>query len=123
MSNASSTTLTMGTKQLVVHEAFETTTCRSGSKPSSLTPTTKVASASPEAVEMMTRFTEPPRWPAASARAVKRPVDSITTSAPSASQGRSSGSRSAITRICWSPTIRSFPSTWTGTDSRPWVES
>ncbi len=123
MSNASSTTLTMGTKQLVVHEAFETTTCRSASKSPSFTPTTKVASASPEAVEMMTRLTEPPRWLAASARLVKRPVDSITTSAPSESQGSCSGSRSAITRICWSPTTRSFPSTCTGTGSRPWVES
>ena len=63
MSKASSTTLTMGTKQFVVHEAFETTTCFSGSKSSSFTPMTKVASASPDGAEMMTRFTEPPQVP------------------------------------------------------------
>ena len=31
--------------------------------------------------------------------------------------------RSAMTRMGFSPTSRSLPSTWTGTDSRPWVES
>jgi len=35
----------MGTKQFVVHDAFETTTSVAGSYWSSLTPTTKVASA------------------------------------------------------------------------------
>ena len=123
MSKASSTTLTMGTKQLVVHDAFDTTTCFSGSNSSSLTPITKVASASPDGAEMTTRFTDPPRWPAASARVVKRPVDSMTTSAPSLSHGSCSGSRSARTRICWSPTSRSLPSTSTGTGNRPCVES
>ena len=123
MSKASSTTLTMGTKQLVVHDAFETTMWRSGSKSSSLTPITKVASASPDGAEITTRFTEPCRWPAASARLVKRPVDSITTVAPSLSQGSCSGSRSAMTRMRCSPTRRSLPSTSTGTGSRPCVES
>ena len=42
---ASSSTLTIGTKQLVVHEALETTLCLAGSNVSSLTPTTNVASA------------------------------------------------------------------------------
>jgi hypothetical protein len=42
---ASSRTLIIGTKQLVVHEALDTTLCFAGSKVSSLTPTTKVASA------------------------------------------------------------------------------
>ncbi len=37
---------------------------------------------------MITRLTDPPRCPAASAREVKRPVDSITTSAPSLSHGK-----------------------------------
>ena len=46
MPKASSTTLTMGTKQLVVHEALETTSGLAGSKVSSFTPITKVASAS-----------------------------------------------------------------------------
>ena len=120
---ASSTTLTIGTKQLVVHDALETTKSLSGSKSASFTPMTNVASASPEGAEMMTRLTVPPRWPAASARLVKRPVDSITTPAPNLAQGSCSGSRSAMTRMRCSPTSRSFPSTWTGTGSRPWVES
>ena len=41
---ASSSTFTMGTKQLVVHEAFDTTTWCAGSKESSFTPITNVAS-------------------------------------------------------------------------------
>ena len=60
MPKASSSTLTMGTKQLVVHEALETTTSRAGSNSSSLTPMTKVASASADGAEMMTRFTGRP---------------------------------------------------------------
>ena len=72
---------------------------------------------------MMTRWTEPPRWAAAAARLVKIPVDSITTSTPREAHGSWDGSRSAMTRIWRSPTRRSSPSTWTGTDRRPWVES
>ena len=51
---ASSSTLTIGTKQLVVHEALDTTLWASGSKVSSLTPTTKVASAPDDGAETMT---------------------------------------------------------------------
>jgi len=57
---ASSRTFTIGTKQFVVHEAFEMTRSVAGSKESSLTPITKVASASPEGAEMMTRFAPRP---------------------------------------------------------------
>ena len=42
----------------------------------------------------MTFFTLPPRCFAASARLVKSPVDSMTTSAPTESQGICAGSRS-----------------------------
>ncbi len=52
---ASSSTFTMGTKQFVVHEALDTTTWAVGSNSSSFTPMTKVASASFEGAEMMTR--------------------------------------------------------------------
>ena len=51
---ASSRTLTIGTKQLVVQEAFDTTLWFFGSKVSSLTPTTKVASASVDGAETIT---------------------------------------------------------------------
>ena len=51
---ASSSTFTRGTKQLVVHDALETTLWASGSKVSSLTPTTKVASAFVAGAEQIT---------------------------------------------------------------------
>ncbi len=59
--NASSSTLTMGTKQLVVQDAFETTKCFEGSNVSSLTPTTNVASAPLLGAETMTRGAPPSR--------------------------------------------------------------
>jgi hypothetical protein len=51
---ASSSTLTMGTKQLVVQEALDTTLCLAGSNVSSLTPITNVASAPLEGADTMT---------------------------------------------------------------------
>ena len=93
---ASSSTLTMGTKQLVVHEALDTTWWASGSKVSSLTPITKVASAPVAGAEMITRGAPASRWAAALSRSVKKPVDSTTTSTPRSPQGRALGSRSAV---------------------------
>ena len=52
-----------------------------------------IASASPLGAEMTTRFAPPARWPAAFSRAVKSPVDSITTSTPLSPHGTSAGSR------------------------------
>ncbi len=86
----------MGTKQLVVQEAFDTTLWASGSKVSSLTPTTKVASAPVAGAEMMTRGAPASRWAAALSRSVKNPVDSTTTSTPKSPHGSSLGSRSAV---------------------------
>ena len=83
-----------GTKQLVVHEALETTMWFSGSKVSSLTPTTKVASAPVAGAETITRGAPPSRWAAALSRSVKMPVDSMTTSTPRSPQGMSAGLRS-----------------------------
>ena len=110
---ASSRTFIIGTKQFVVHEAFEMTTCFSGSKSPSFTPMTKVASASPEGAEMTTRFAPPARWAAAASRFVNRPVDSTTTSTPSSPQRSAAGSRSAKTLITWESTTRSEPFTST----------
>ena len=95
MPKASSSTLIMGTKQLVVHEALETTRCFAGSKVSSLTPITKVASAPLLGAETMTRGAPASRWAAAFSRAVKKPVDSMTTSTPRSAHGSALGSRSA----------------------------
>ena len=55
MPKASSSTLASTARQFVVHEALETTKSRPGSNESSLTPTTKVASASLAGAEMITR--------------------------------------------------------------------
>ena len=55
MPNAPSSTDTIGTRQLVVHEALDTMRWRSGSKRWSLTPITKVASAPLLGAETTTR--------------------------------------------------------------------
>ena len=85
-------TLAIGARQLVVHEALEITVCCAGSKTSSLTPMQIMASASPDGAEMMTRFAPPAMWPAAFSRAVKMPVDSMTTSTPWSPHGIFPGS-------------------------------
>ena len=113
----------MGTKQLVVHEALDTTRWLSGSKSPSFTPTTKVASAPDAGAETITLGAPASRWEAALSRAVKNPVDSTTTSTPKSPQGRSAGLRSESTcRVL--PPISSAPSTTaTGSENRPITES
>ena len=65
---------------------------------------------SPEAgAEIRTFFAPPARCLAASSRLVKKPVDSITTSAPRSPHGSAPGSRSARTLIS-SPSIAMPPS-------------
>ncbi len=123
MPKASSSTLTIGTKQFVVHEAFETTTWVAGSKVSSFTPTTKVASAPSDGAEMTTRFAPASTWAAAASRLVKRPVDSTTTSTPSSFHGSAVGSRSARTAIALPSTEMPRSSTTTVPPKRPCVES
>ena len=95
--NASSSTLIIGTKQLVVHEAFDTTFWVAGSNVSSLTPTTKVPSAPDDGADTTTNGAPPSRWNAALSRLVKMPVDSTTTSTPRSPHGSSLGSRTAST--------------------------
>ena len=56
--------------------------------------------------EMITFFAPAARCFAASSRLVKKPVDSITTSAPTSPQGRAAGSRSANTRSSLPSTTR-----------------
>ncbi len=91
-------TLATGARQFVVQEAFEMTWCAAGSYVPSLTPRTMVMSSFLAGALMMTFLTEPRRCLAASSRFVKRPVDSMTISAPTASHGISAGSFSAKTR-------------------------
>src|SRR6187402_3040764 len=93
---ASSRTFTIGTKQLVVQEALDTTLWVAGSKVSSLTPTTKVASALVAGADTMTKGAPASRCADAFSLDVKKPVDSTTTSTPSSPQGSSFGSRMAV---------------------------
>ena len=71
----------------------------------------------------MTRLAPASMCVPADGRLVNSPVDSMTTSTSSLSQGRSFGSRSASTVI--TPVSRTMePSaTFTSPPSRPWVES
>ena len=87
----------MGTKQFVVQLAFDITKCLAGSKVSSLTPTTKVASTLVPGAEMRTRLAPASMWARALSPSVKWPVDSMTTSTPSSPQGSALGSLSEKT--------------------------
>src|SRR5579863_1986847 len=119
MPKLSASTLAIGATQLVVHEAFEITSCRSGSYLSSLTPITIVMSSPLAGAEMITFRAPAARCAAAASRVVNRPVDSITTSMPRSPQGSAAGSRSAVIRISWSPTRMTLPSAVTSTSSLP----
>src|SRR6185503_6812105 len=92
-------TFTMGARQFVVQDAFEMMLCLEGSYLSWFTPSTRVTSSFFAGAEMMTFFTGPRRCFLASPASVKRPVDSITTCAPTDSQGRAPGSFSLKTLI------------------------
>ena len=120
---ASSSTLIIGARQLVVQEAFDTIRWSSGSNSCSLTPITKVASSPLPGAETTTRDAPAFRWAAAWSRLRKWPVDSITTSTPSSPQGKADGSASLRTRTGDpSMDISPFP-TLTGLGSRPKTES
>src|SRR5690606_867354 len=91
---ASCSTLASGARQLVVHEAFETTVIACVMV-SWLTPYTTVASTSlSPGAEISTFFAPPDRCAEALALLVKRPVHSNTMSAPTEDQGSFDGSRS-----------------------------
>src|SRR5215469_14436617 len=93
------TTLATGARQLVVQEAFEITWCLAGSYLPSFTPRTIVMSSFLAGAEMTTFFTGPRRCFLACGPSVNFPVDSITTCAPTDSQGRAAGSFSEKTFI------------------------
>src|SRR5581483_6424373 len=85
--------------QLVVQDAFEITLCFAGSYFSSFTPRTRVTSSFFAGAVMMTFFTGPRRCFFASSALVNRPVDSITTWAPTDAQSSCAGSFWAKTRM------------------------
>ena len=90
-------TLATGARQLVVQDAFEMMWCLAGSYFSWFTPSTTVMSSFFAGAEMMTFFTGPRRCFLASLASVKWPVDSMTTCAPTESQGSAAGSFSLKT--------------------------
>merc|ERR1719487_947771 len=95
MPNFSLTTLTIGARPLVVHEAHETTSI-DVSYSSELTPTTSVGvSASLAGAEMITFLAPPSTCFMQPSVVVKAPVDSQTYSTPVVDHGISVGSRVA----------------------------
>src|SRR3954468_17436812 len=109
-------TFAIGARQLVVQEALEMTLCLDGSYLSSLTPSTTVTSSFFAGAEMITFLTGPRRCFLASLASVNRPVDSITTWAPTESQGSAAGSFSLNTLMVLPSTVMlSAPAdTWFG---------
>ncbi len=111
--NFSRMILATGARQLVVQEALETIVCRAGSYLSSLTPM-QIVMSSPLAGAVITTFLAPPaRWALALSASVKKPVDSMTISAPRSPQGSLAGSRSASTfssspSMLMPPSVRSM---------------
>src|SRR6266496_5179798 len=99
MPKASSSTLAIGTTELVVQDALEMMSWLAGSYLESLTPITMVTSSPLAGAEMITLRAPALRCRAALSRSVKRPVDSITMSTPRSPQLSCDGSRSAEARI------------------------
>merc|ERR1719182_1051446 len=119
MPNFSFTTLTIGARPLVVHDAHDTTAIED-SYSSSLTPTTRVGvSASLAGAEMMTCLAPPSMCFMQPSVVVKAPVDSHTYSTPVSFHGISVGSRVAD-RVTVAPLILSeSPSTSQVPEKRP----
>ena len=92
MPNDSCSTLATGARQLVVHDAFEMIWCFAGSYLSLLTPSTTVMSGFLAGAVITTFFAPAVMCFAALSRSVKMPVDSNTTSTPSAFHGSCAGS-------------------------------
>src|SRR3954469_23138438 len=123
MPNASCSTFATGARQFVVHDALEITVWFSLSYASSFTPRASVTSAPLAGAEMITFLAPASRWAAALSRSVKRPVDSITTSAPTSPHGRLPGSRSEKTRSSLPSTTRPSSVASTVPGNGPRIES
>src|SRR5215203_904950 len=123
MPYSSCSTLAIGARQLVVHEATETTWCFPFSYALSLTPITSVASAPFEGAETATTRAPAVRCAAALSRSVNRPVASSTTSTPSSFHGSSAGSLTLRIRIVFPETLIASPSAVTSSGHTPCTES
>ena len=91
MVNESLRTLAIGARQFVVHDALLMMWCFAGSYAESLAPRTTVKSSFLAGAEMMTFCAPPSMCALALVASVKKPVDSMTTSAPSSFQGSEPG--------------------------------
>src|SRR4030043_1076022 len=115
-------TLVTGARQLVVQEAFDTN-CMSALYLSLLTPITNIGVSSFEGADITTRFAPALIWPSHDSFVRKRPVDSQTYSAPTASHLRLAWSFSPVTRFFLPFTIRSLPEDSTVPLNTPCTES
>jgi hypothetical protein len=115
--------LAIGARQLVVQEAFEMTVCFEPSYRLSLTPITIVMSSFLAGAEMMTFLAPLSTCTLALLASVKKPVDSMTTSAPTSPHARVAGSRSANALKVLPPTVISSAVAFTSCGRRPRIES
>ena len=123
MPKPSSSTLATVARQLVVQEAFDTSSCLAASYFCSFTPSTTVMSGSLAGAVMMTFLAPACRCLEEVARSRKMPVDSTTMSTPSSPQGSAAGSLTEHTRISRPFTKIDSPFTVTSASSRPCTES
>src|ERR1035438_8551421 len=117
------TTFTTGPRQLVVQLAFEMMLCLAGSYAALLTPRTSVTSSFLAGAEIMTFLTEPLMCLEASLPSVKKPVDSMTISAPTLVQSSSAGSLVLKTLMVLPATVIESASWVTVSGKTPSTES
>src|SRR5690606_7725888 len=114
-------TLANAARQLVVQLALEMIAWQASV--SWLTPKTNIGVSSFDGADRITFFAPASRCFCALALSRNRPVDSITTSAPTSFHFRLAGSRSWVRRIFLPLTTRVLPSTCTSPLKRPCTES
>src|SRR5574342_215115 len=123
MPKVSSRTLATVARQLVVHEALETSSCLTGSYFCSLTPSTTVMSGSLAGAVMITFLAPACRCLVVVALSRKTPVDSTTMSTPISPHGRVAGSFAEQTRTSRPLTKIASPLCATSAPRMPWTES
>ena len=123
MPKLSSSTFATVARQLVVQEAFETSSCRIGSYFCSFTPRTTVMSGSIAGAVITTFFAPASRCFDDRARSRKMPVDSTTTSTASSPHGSAAGSLTEQTRTSRPSTKMASPLAVTSASNVPCTES
>ena len=123
MPKLSSRTFATVARQLVVQEAFETSSCLTGSYLPSLTPSTTVMSGSLAGAVITTFLAPACRCLEVMARSRKTPVDSTTISTPISPHGSVAGSLAEQTRTSRPLTKMASPLAFTSAFSVPWTES